>query len=71
MLSNGLGAGAQNAPDLELRNCGGSVRSCASQSRTSVSSSVAAGDAIQLNPMQFRAALSMSPRSPAVLLPAG
>jgi hypothetical protein len=39
----------------------------ASQSRTIASSSVAAGEVIQLKPTMLRPALSISPKKPAVL----
>jgi hypothetical protein len=50
------------------RNWLGSLSIFANQSKTMTSSSVAAGEVIQLKPTMLKAALSISPRNPAVLL---
>lgn len=56
----------QNIP-VEWKTSG-SFSNLASQSRTITSSSVAAGQLIQLNPTMLIPALSISPRNPAILL---
>jgi hypothetical protein len=54
-------------PEVE-RNSSGRCKSLPSQSNTMVSSSVAAGDVIQLNPFILRPPESISPKIPAVLI---
>ena len=58
-------------PDFTEWKPGGRAMASANQSSTTVSSSVAAGLLIQLNPITLKAPLSMSPSRPAVLLLAG
>lgn len=50
------------------RKSSGNLSNLASQSRTIISSSVAAGEVIQLKPTMLRPALSISPKNPATLL---
>lgn len=50
------------------RKSSGKLSAFASQSRTSISSSVAAGEVIQLKPTMLIPALSISPKNPAILL---
>jgi len=50
------------------RKWSGSCSNLASQSRTMISSSVAAGEVSQVKPTTLRPALSISPKNPATLV---